>query len=86
MQETQIVEVICFLKATLWELTDEAIFRMTRRCSDLMRMGTKRVKAKQASRSGIYRESLKSMVELAKDSTKTPDERLAEIIKELRGM
>lgn len=81
VQETQIVEVICFLKATLWELTDEAIFRMTRRCSDLMRMGTKRVKAKQASRSGIYRESLQSMVELAKDSAKTPDERLAEIIK-----
>lgn len=79
--ETQVVEVICFLKATLWELTDEAIFRMGRRTTDLVRQGTKRVERKQASRSTIFRESVQSIVSLAKDTSKTAEERLAEIIK-----
>lgn len=79
--ETQVVEVICFLKATLWELTDEAIFRMGRRTTDLVRQGTKKVERKQASRSTIFRESVQSIVSLAKDTSKTAEERLAEIIK-----
>lgn len=79
--QTQIVEVICFLKATLWELTDETIFRMNRRASDLVRQGAKKVERKQATRSSIYRESVQSIVRLAQDTSKTADERLAEIIK-----
>lgn len=79
--ETQVVDVICFLKATLWELTDEAIYRMGRSTGDLVRMGTKRVQRKQASRSSIYRESVESMVSLAKDASKTPEQRLEAIIK-----
>ncbi|WP_300652243.1 Tn3 family transposase [Hydrogenophaga sp.] len=82
--ETQIVEVICFLKATLWELTDEAIFRMGRRTGDLVRMGAKRVQSKQASRSGIYRESVQSMLNLAQDADKTAEERIVEIVRVAR--
>lgn len=79
--ETQIVEVVCFLKATLWELTDEVIHRMNRRTGDLVRQGAKRLQGKQAKRSGIYRDSVQSIVNLAKDATKTADERIAEILK-----
>ena len=79
-EQTQVVEVICFLKATLWELTDDAIFRMGRRTSDLVRQGMKKVERKQASRSGIYRESVQSIVSLAGDTSKTAEARLAEII------
>ena len=79
--ETQVVEVICFLKATLWELTDEAIYRMNRRTGDLVRQGAMRVQGKQASRSGVYRESVQSMVNVAKDTSKTAEERIAEILK-----
>jgi len=89
MLETQVVEVVCFLKATLWELTDEAIYRMGRRTSDLVRMGMKRVQGKQASRSGIYRESLQSLLNVAKDAGKTSDQRISDIIKlatEVLGM
>src|SRR5207249_4786520 len=44
--ETQSVEIICFLKHTLSELTDEAIFRANRRASDLVRQGNKRLQSK----------------------------------------
>lgn len=78
--ETQSVEIICFLKHTLSELTDEAIFRANRRASDLVRQGNKRVQSKQASRSIEYREHIRSMRALATDSTKTYKERVLAVI------
>lgn len=78
--ETQTVEVVCFLKATLWELTDEAIFRIGRRTSDLVRMGNKRVQAKQASRTVQYRESIQSIRELAMDSSRPLQQRIDAIV------
>lgn len=43
------VEIVCFLKFTLMELTDSAIYLAGRRCSDLVRSAAARVLSKQAS-------------------------------------
>jgi TnpA family transposase len=79
--DTQIVEIVCFLKYTLWELTDEAIFRSSRRTSDIYRQGTKQVQSKQAARTVEYRKAIETLVELATDKSKTSDDRIAEILK-----
>jgi len=77
---TQTVELVCFLKFTLWELTDEAIFRANRRTSDLVRQGAKRVETLQAQRTVAYRSSIESIRRLAIDDAKTIRERLAAIV------
>lgn len=79
--ETQVVEVICFLQATLWELTDETIFRLSLRTKDLVRMATKKLEKKQANRSGIYRTSVESIVGIAEDKSRTLEDRVSAIIK-----
>lgn len=78
--QTRTVEIICFLKHTLWELTDEAIFRANRRTSDLIRQGAKRVETLQAQRTVAYRTSIQSIRELAADTGKSTKERLAAIV------
>lgn len=79
--ETQTVEIICFLKYTLWELTDEAIFRTNRRTSDVYRSGAKRVPSRQAARTIEYRQSMVAVVALASDETKSAETRIEEILK-----
>jgi TnpA family transposase len=79
--DTRTVELICFLKYTLWELTDEAIFRAARRTSDLLRTGAKRVQAKQAASTTKYRQSVAELRALAVDTTKTESARLEQIVK-----
>lgn len=78
--ETQTVEIICFLKYTLWELTDEAIFRTSRRTSDVYRSGAKRVQQKQATRTVEYRQSIVDLRALAADETKPAQTRIEEIL------
>jgi TnpA family transposase len=78
--DTQTVEVICFLKYTLWELTDEAIFRTNRRTSDIYRSGTKRVQARQAARTVEYRKTIETLRDLAADKSKSADDRIATIL------
>lgn len=71
---------MCFLKHLLGELSDEAIFRNNRRTSDIVRSGTKRVQAKQAQRSAEYRSAIESMRDIAADTARNLEERLAAIM------
>jgi TnpA family transposase len=80
VKDTRSVEIVCFLKHLLGELSDEAIFRNNRRTSDIVRSGAKRVQAKQAQRSADYRRSIESMRGIASDAARNAQERLAAII------
>ena len=77
--DTRSVEIVCFLKHLLGELSDEAIFRNNRHTSDIVRSGTKRVQAKQAQRAYEYRCSIESMRDIAIDQTMGAEARLAAI-------
>lgn len=79
LAETQAVEIICFLRFTLHDLSDEAANRASRQVTRLVRMGTTRVLAKQASRAAAYRAVIESIGDLTRDKTKKPTQRLAEI-------
>lgn len=80
VEDTRSVEIVCFLKHLLGELSDEAIFRNNRHTSDIVRQGTKRVQAKQAQRSAEYRSSIESMRGIAADIARNAEERLAAIV------
>lgn len=80
VKDTRSVEIVCFLKHLLGELSDEAIFRNNRRTSDIVRSGIKRVQAKQAQRSADYRSSIESMRDIAADTARNAEERLAAIM------
>ena len=54
--ETQALEVICFLRMTLLELTDTALFMAARRVCDLVRSATTKVQSKQTRGLTHYRE------------------------------
>lgn len=80
IEDTRSVEIVCFLKHLLGELSDEAIFRNNRHTSDIVRSGTKRVQAKQAQRSTEYRSSIESMRDIAADTARNAEERLTAIM------
>lgn len=79
IEGTRSIEIVCFLKHLLGELSDEAIFRNNRHTNDIVRSGTKRVQAKQAQRAIEYRHSIESMRDIAADSARDAHERLAAI-------
>lgn len=54
--DSQALEVVCFLRMTLLNLTDTALFMAARRISDLMRHATVRVQSKQTRGLTHYRE------------------------------
>mgnify|MGYP003584230574 CR=1 FL=1 len=80
IEDTRSVEIVCFLKHLLGELSDEAIFRNNRHTSDIVRSGTKRVQAKQAQRAHEYRCSIESMRDIAANTDMNAEERLAAIM------
>lgn len=77
--DTQLLEVIFFLRMTLLELTDSALFQTGRRISDFARQAAGKTQSRQAERSGHYRESLVSIKDLIEDTTRTPEQRLTAI-------
>lgn len=82
----QTLEVVCFLRITLLELTDAALFQTGRRISDLMRQASGKTQARQARSSAEYRERLVSIREIVGDQTRTAEQRLAavgEVIEQL---
>lgn len=80
IEDTRSVEIVCFLKHLLGELSDEAIFRNNRLTNDIVRSGKNRVQAKQARRAIEYRNSIESMRDIAADTERGAEERLAAIM------
>jgi len=68
-RQRQIVEIICFLRVTLLELTDMALLQASRRSQDLFRRAAERVE-KRRSRSGgaVLQQSLKAKAVLHDES------------------
>lgn len=79
IEDTLAVELVCFLKYVLAELSDEQVYRFNRRTGDLVRSGRKNVQKKQAAQSTAFRESMQAMRVVAGDTTQTPSQRLKAI-------
>lgn len=79
---TATIELVFFLRVTLLELSDSAIYQSGRRVSDLVRTAYGKTQAKQARSSVTYRERLMAIKALVKD-TSLPAEDLRAIIGEL---
>jgi hypothetical protein len=79
VEDTLAIELVCFLRYTLAELSDEQVFRFNRRVGDLVRAGKKKVQAKQAAQSTMFRESMVEMRQLIDDTSQTPTQRLKAI-------
>jgi hypothetical protein len=61
VEETQVLETICFLRVTLLELTDTLMYMTGRRVNDLVRHASNRVTAKQARSAVEYRQQAEAM-------------------------
>lgn len=73
------IEVVFFLRVTLFELSDSAIYQSGRRVSDLVRHAYNKTQEKQARSSVTYRERLLSIKALVKDTSIPAEERLTKI-------
>ena len=76
----QTVEAVCFLKVTLEEMTDSAMFQTDRRASKLERDASDETQAKQAARSGDFRLCLVSILDVARNEALTAETRIASIV------
>jgi len=74
--DTQLLEVICFLRLALLELTDSVLFQTGRRIADFARKASAKTEARQALRSGDYRQSLLDIKGLVHDESKSESDRL----------
>lgn len=79
VDSTQILEMVCFLRVTLLELTDSVIYQAGRRVSDLVRQAYDKTQARQARSSVEYRDRLVFIKTLVDDTSRTVEERLASI-------
>lgn len=77
--DTQLLEVICFLRVTLLNLTDSVLMQTGRRISDFTRQAADKTQARQAVRSTGFRESLLGIKDILADHSRPPEERLAAI-------
>lgn len=75
-----IIELVFFLRITLLELTDSAMYQSGRRVSGLIRQACHKTQSKQARSSVIYRERLLSVKAIAHDESQPAVERLASIV------
>ena len=75
------IELVFFLRVTLLELSDSAIFQSGWRVSDLVRRAYDKTQIKQARNSVSYRERLLSIKALVQDKSKPAQERLDSIDK-----
>jgi TnpA family transposase len=76
------LEIVCFLRMTLMELTDVALYMAGRRVNDLVRHATTRVEAKQARGVSHYRERQEQIRSIVHDD-ETPTEQRIQSLKEL---
>lgn len=73
------IELVFFLRVTLLELTDSAMYQSGRRVADLVRQAYHKTQSKQAKASVLHRERCLSIKAIADDETRPAEERLAEI-------
>jgi hypothetical protein len=76
---TQTLEIICFLRVTLLELSDTVLFLAGRRVNDLVRRADRRVDALRARSADDYRSRLVAIKEIVRNVGLTPDQRLAAV-------
>lgn len=76
----QMVEVVCFLKVTLEEMTDSAMFQTDRRVAKLERDAGAETQAKQAVRAGDFRTCLVNILDVAKNEAIPAEQRIASIV------
>lgn len=81
-EPTQVLEMTCFLRATLLDLTDSLMYVTGRRVNDLIRQASNRVIAKQARTAGEYRQQREDMRLIIHDDARSAEERIA-ALKEL---
>jgi TnpA family transposase len=81
--DTQLLEIVCFLRMTLLELTDATIYQVSRRAWDLQRRATKKATARRAQSAAEYRERLLAIRSHVEDTSRTPSQRLEAIREEL---
>jgi TnpA family transposase len=79
VDETQMVEIICFLHCILSELADSVLFQTHRRTTDLLRHAKERTAAHKARTAGEYRQWLITIRGEVDDTSRTPTERLKSI-------
>ena len=71
--------LVCFLKYQLMSLTDEAIYRASRRTADLRRSGRDAAKRVREARAAEYRSVLETVLATAGDKKRTAEQRIKEI-------
>ena len=76
---TAAIELVFFLRITLLELSDSAVYQSGRRVSDLVRSAFRKTQAKQARSSITYRERLLSIRALVNDTNVPAEDRLVQI-------
>jgi len=76
------LEIVCFLRMTLLELTDAALYMAGRRVNDLTRHAATRVEAKQARGVRHYRDRQEEIRVIVHDD-ETPTEKRIQSLKEL---
>ncbi len=78
-EASRVIEVVFFLRITLLELTDSAIYLAGRRVSDLVRHAYDKTQARQARSSAEYRERLVAIRHLVDDVRRPAEDRLKAI-------
>jgi TnpA family transposase len=85
-ETTAAIELVFFLRVTLLELTDSAMYQSGRRVADLVRQAYHKTQSKQAKASIVYRERCLSIKAIVDDKERPAEERLAEIAEILKDM
>jgi TnpA family transposase len=80
-EETQILEVICFLRVTLLDLTDTLMYLTGRRVNDLVRHASNRVVATQVRSAGAYRQQHEAMRAIVYDDDRSAEDRISALKK-----
>lgn len=87
-EATAAIELVFFLRITLLELTDSAMYQSGRRVADLVRQAYHKTQSKQAKASIVYRERCLAIKAIVDDKTRPAEERLdaiAEILQDIAG-
>lgn len=77
--DTQLLEIACFLRLTLLELTDATVYQFSRRAWDLHRHATEKATEQRGNSAAEYRDKLLGVRALLEDKTRTPTQRLEAI-------
>ncbi|MEO7324962.1 MAG: Tn3 family transposase [Dokdonella sp.] len=85
-ESVQVLEITCFLRYTLLELTDAALLQTGRRISDLMRAATTKNQERRARTLTNFVEGVTSIKQIVDDESRSADERLASIAEVIESL